>query len=231
MEYAEVLEAVYQAYESCLDLDVAMSLVAMTSEDRIRLADDPDLRARIAVCDARMKEDLVAKVRVLSTSSLSDGVRLQALKELGRTLYPKRFKEGGERNAPAAIALKRRDVVPEPWPEEYVAELAVDMLSYVDGADFPSEAEYCYSRGVTLRQLKTHDALQRVRELMDAKRQAMMIRRGWSGDEPVGGFMTKLAANAGDHSLVDKHELSGPDGAPITLIKRVVVDGQGRPVE
>lgn len=213
--YAELLEAVYQAYEKSLDLDVALDVVALTPEVRIRLTTDPDLHARVVLCDSRVKENLVEKLRSLGDNAQNEGVRLQALKELGRTVYPKRFKEGG--SAPPPIPLKR---LPKDVSDE---DLGADMLDYVDVADFPTESEYCYTRGVALKKLPKAGC-----EMMAAKRQAVMIRRGWSDDGPLGTFLTKLAANAGDFSLVDKHELGGPNGdpIPITLITRRVVDGK-----
>lgn len=220
--YAEILEAVYQAYEKSLDIDVALSLVPMSSTVRVQLLDDPDLTARMTLCDSRVKEALVTQVRSLADSAVSEVVRLQALKELGRTLYPKRFKDG---SGSTALVKLRRTKAPDEWPEDYVNIVKEDMQTYIDESDFPTEAEFCYTRGIGIKKVDQH--LKDMKELMAAKRQAMMIRRGWSGDDPLGTFLTKLAANAGPFSLVDKHEIGGPDGDPIAIniIKRVVVDG------
>jgi hypothetical protein len=93
MYYAEKLELVYQQYTKSLDLDIALTIVPLSDTDRLRLIDDPDLAARIAVCDAQVKDDLITDLRSLSKTATSEGVRLTALKELGRTLYPRRFKD------------------------------------------------------------------------------------------------------------------------------------------
>lgn len=91
--YADKLELVFRAYEKSLDLDVALTIVPLSDDERTRLKADPDLIARIAVCDAKLREDMVMDLRDLSKNASSDGVRLQALKDLGRTFYPQRFKE------------------------------------------------------------------------------------------------------------------------------------------
>lgn len=91
--YADKLELVFRAYEKSLDLDVALTLVPLSHEDRARIEEDPDFLARIMVCDAKVKEELMADFRNLSKNAESEGVRLTALKELGKTLYPRRFKD------------------------------------------------------------------------------------------------------------------------------------------
>lgn len=91
--YADKLELVFRAYERSLDLDIALTIVPLSDAERIRLIDDPDLGARIALCDARVREDLMTQLRGLASEAESEGVRLTALKELGKTLYPRRFKD------------------------------------------------------------------------------------------------------------------------------------------
>lgn len=91
--YADKLEQVFRAYEKSLDLDIALTIVPLSEADRIKLVDDPDLAARIMLCDAKVREELISDVRIISKTSISDSVRLSALKELGRTIYPKRFKD------------------------------------------------------------------------------------------------------------------------------------------
>ena len=91
--YSDKLELVFRAYEKVLDLDLALKLVALTDNERKMLATDPDLLARCALADAHIQEDLMRDFRNLAKNAVSEGVRLSAMKELGRTLYPKRFKD------------------------------------------------------------------------------------------------------------------------------------------
>jgi hypothetical protein len=91
--YYEKLELVFQAYERSLDIEIALTLVPMSDEERERMKTDDDLNARISVCDAKARNDLMVSMRELAEGAKTEGVRFQALKELGRTLYPKRFKD------------------------------------------------------------------------------------------------------------------------------------------
>ena len=91
--YYDKLELVYRAYERSMDLDIALTIVPLSEAERIKLSEDQDLAARIAVYDAKTKEDLFVDLWNLSKEADSDSVRLSALKELGKTLYPKRFKD------------------------------------------------------------------------------------------------------------------------------------------
>lgn len=93
INYSDQLEKVYQTYERILDLDLAFNLVALTPEDIATLSTDPDLIARCHLCDARVREDLMLDFRALAKRAVSESVRFAALKELGRTIYPKRFKD------------------------------------------------------------------------------------------------------------------------------------------
>lgn len=92
-DYSDKLEQVYQAYTRVLDLELALKLVAASDEEKAALLTDPDLAARCALCDARIQEDLMLDFRSLAKNATSEGVRFAALKELGRTVYPKRFKD------------------------------------------------------------------------------------------------------------------------------------------
>lgn len=90
--YANKLELVYRAYERSLDLEIAMLVIDLTNEEKKKLSEDEDLKMRIAIYDAHQREDLIDRLRSLISDSESDSVRLAAIKELGKTLYPKRFK-------------------------------------------------------------------------------------------------------------------------------------------
>lgn len=91
--YLEKLELVYREYEKSLDLEIALTIIPLNDAERERLLEDEELAARITVLDARNREDMVVDLRNFSTGAMSEGVRLAALKELGRTYYPKRFKD------------------------------------------------------------------------------------------------------------------------------------------
>lgn len=91
--YYEKLELVFAEYEKTFDLEVALDLIPLTPDERKRLAEDELLAARITVQDARIKRALVDKLKNLMDNSASDTVRLAALKEFGRTFYPKRFED------------------------------------------------------------------------------------------------------------------------------------------
>jgi hypothetical protein len=91
--YADKLEQVFRVYEKSLDLDVALTLVPLSEAEKNRLLNDNDLLARVALCDAMVRDQLMSDFRALARDSDSDGVKLTALKELGRTLYPRRFKD------------------------------------------------------------------------------------------------------------------------------------------
>ena len=90
---AEAIELIYNTYKDCLDLAVAFTVSGIEEEDRIILEQDKVLLARIAVWDARVKQDLIIRLRAMITDAQSEAVRLQALKELGKTFYSKRFKD------------------------------------------------------------------------------------------------------------------------------------------
>jgi len=92
-KYYEKLELIYRSYERSLDLELALITVPLNDAERERLLNDAELEARIMVLDARNKEDMIDNLRDLSTGALSEGVRLAALKEFGKTYYPKRFRD------------------------------------------------------------------------------------------------------------------------------------------
>jgi hypothetical protein len=94
--YAEKLELVYREYERALDIDIALTIVPLSLSERSRLLQDEELAARIAVLDAKNRSEMVEMLRRLGRSSESDGIKLAALRELGKTYYPKRFKDAGE---------------------------------------------------------------------------------------------------------------------------------------
>jgi hypothetical protein len=104
-DYAVKLENVFRAYERTLDLDIALNLSNLTEEEKIAFITDPDLHARMNICDSNIRAILVQDTIYLSRSAKSEGVRLAAIKELGKTLYPKRFKDGDYNDKPVPITI------------------------------------------------------------------------------------------------------------------------------
>lgn len=84
-------ELVFREYERSLDLELAMTIVPLSDEQRKRMESDEELIARIAVLDANNQADMIEQLRDLARGAESEGIRFAALKELGRTYYPKRF--------------------------------------------------------------------------------------------------------------------------------------------
>ena len=91
--YSDTIELVYREFEKCLDLDLALSIISFPDGWKERLENDPILIARTNLYESRVREELIGDLRSLSKYATSEGVRLAAIKELGRTIYPKRFKE------------------------------------------------------------------------------------------------------------------------------------------
>jgi hypothetical protein len=95
------------------------------------------------------------------------------------------------------------------WTPEHIAEVAADILAYAESSLFPTEAEFCYTRGIAYQRLVEFPELRAAKEMMFAKRQAMTIRRGLRlgiGEGALGSFLAKLAGNAGPFSLTEKTE-------------------------
>lgn len=100
--YYEKLEAVFKEYEESLDLEIALAIIPLSDDERKMLEADSELQARILVHDARERKSLMSKLRGL-TDAENEGVRFSAVKELGKTLYPKRF-----RQEPIDVNLKQQ---------------------------------------------------------------------------------------------------------------------------
>jgi hypothetical protein len=96
------------------------------------------------------------------------------------------------------------------WTPEYIKAVVHDMEVYTESMDFPTESEYCYTRDIAYQRINEIPELRAAKEMMFAKRQAMIIRRGLTlgmGDGPLGSFLLRLAANAGPFSLTEKQAL------------------------
>jgi hypothetical protein len=103
--YADKLETVFQAYQQSFDLDIALTIVPLSDEERLSLEVDPDLLARVSLCNAQLRESLIMDLRDLSKNAVSEGVRLNAIRDLGKALYPKRFKQSIEVTTPGLRLL------------------------------------------------------------------------------------------------------------------------------
>ena len=95
------------------------------------------------------------------------------------------------------------------WTPEYRAELADKLWAYIEATACPTEAEFCIKYLVHPRRMSDIEELKELMPYLFAKRQAYTIRSGLTlktGEGPRGAFLAKLAANAGQFSLVEKLE-------------------------
>jgi len=107
---------------------------------------------------------------------------------------------------------------PNGWTPAYIAEVAALVRRYVEESDYPTEAEFCYVYDIRYQRLNEFPELREAKDLIFAKRQAITIRRGiglGQGEGPLGSFLTKLAANAGDFSMTEKQEIAHSGGVRI----------------
>lgn len=127
----------------------------------------------------------------------------------------------------APVAKPGRPVV---WTAELVHQVAEDMRAYVASVDFPTLAEFCYTRGISPRRISDHPELIEAREMLQAKLQAMTINRGLKlgqGEGALGSFLLRMSANAGAFSLTEKQELevrARPDESKLEAAFRRVND-------
>lgn len=107
---------------------------------------------------------------------------------------------------------------PDLWTPAYIAEVADLIRQYVAESDYPTEAEFCYVYDIRFQRLCEFPELRAAKDLIFAKRQAITIRRGiglGQGEGPLGSFLTKLSANAGDFSMTEKQEIAHSGGVRI----------------
>ena len=117
--------------------------------------------------------------------------------------------------------VKRRDRQPckKLWNEEYIKEVALDMAKYIDSSDFPTVAEFCYTRGIYSARLGESEILRELKDLMHAKCVALGIRRGLAldpGEGALSSFLQKLLMNMGSHSLTERTEVEHSGGIHVT---------------
>jgi hypothetical protein len=117
-----------------------------------------------------------------------------------------------------------RPPVPIVWTPEYIQQVVEDMEKYTDETDFPTEAEFCYTRQIRYQRLNEHEELRAAKEMMFAKRQAMLIRRGLSlgmGEGPLGAFISRIASQAGPFSITEKQELAHSGSIGVQIVDDV----------
>jgi len=114
-------------------------------------------------------------------------------------------------------------VVPQKWTEAQIVKVADDMAKYIDESDFPTLAEFCYIHGIYSARINESSILREMNDLLHAKCQAMIIRRGVTlgqGEGPLGQFLQKLAMNMGQFSLTDKSEVAHSGGVNLVLSRQ-----------
>lgn len=112
---------------------------------------------------------------------------------------------------PASPPRGRPKNSPDVWTAEHIEAVAEDLWNYIESTPCPTEAEFCYTRGIHFQRLSDIPLLRELKEFIFAKRQAYTIGRGVrlaQGDGPLGAFLQKLAANAGPYSLTDKTDIA-----------------------
>jgi hypothetical protein len=85
------------------------------------------------------------------------------------------------------------------------------MWDYIETTQFPTEAGFCIRYRVAFQRLCEFPLLRELKEFLFAKRQDETIQRGirlGQGESALGGFLAKLAANAGSFSFTDKSEVA-----------------------
>jgi hypothetical protein len=91
-----------------------------------------------------------------------------------------------------------------------VALVIADMERYIASTPYPTEPEFCYTRHIHPQRLNENAELRAAKVMMQAKRQATAINRGFAlkpGEAPLGSFLQKMISHAGPFSLTDKSEV------------------------
>lgn len=113
---------------------------------------------------------------------------------------------------------------PDKWTPEFIASVIADMEKYTEETRFPTECEFCYTRGIHVQRLRECPELRDAAVMMLAKRQAMVINRGLrlgQGDGPLGAFLLRMSVNAGPFSMVDKHDVGLSGSLGVTIVDDV----------
>ena len=141
-----------------------------------------------------------------------------------------RVEEKSSASSPAPVSvvptLGRPPNTPDKWTDEYVALVIADMERYINSTAYPTEAEFCYTRHIHPQRLNENAALREAKVMMQAKRQAKIIERGFAlkpGEAPLCSFLRRMMSHAGPFSLTDKTEVDlnqGSDVASMTPEER-----------
>lgn len=87
----EKQELVINSYSQTLDLELAYKKVGVSEEQIKLLNEDPKFLQRLAYEDAIKKEELIKSLFAMANNAKSESVKLSAVIEISRVLYPERF--------------------------------------------------------------------------------------------------------------------------------------------
>jgi len=103
----EKKQLVLDFYQKSYDYDLALKTYEVTDEERDLLEEDSLYCYKMQLIDSTMKAELVqGLVHLSSASNKRENVRLEAIKQLGRMLYPEVFKksDSNDDNEPKVFA-------------------------------------------------------------------------------------------------------------------------------
>jgi hypothetical protein len=108
--WSEKMEAVFQVYNRVHDLETALTLSPLSTEEADRARLDPQLLAQVQVADANEREKIIKGVVDLSETARNEGVRLSALVKRGELFYPERFQRAQKHEVSGAIRVLWEEV-------------------------------------------------------------------------------------------------------------------------
>lgn len=99
---------VLNSFKKALDYELALKTYEVTDAERDEMEADGLFWMQIQQIEAEMKERIIMGLRDIADPKLNPRIatRLEALKELGRILYPEKFKpknDDGENSTPKVI--------------------------------------------------------------------------------------------------------------------------------
>ena len=91
----EQAELIIEAYKKHFDLEIAFLRVGVSDTDQEAILEDETFNQRILIIDSELHEEIITELKDIAMTSDNDGVRLTALRDLGKIFYAKRFKDTG----------------------------------------------------------------------------------------------------------------------------------------